>query len=64
MSARLTELATSPQMQTELRDMFLYALTTDGAYHKQWWLETIAGVLGFNFADEEAHGDFEPGTPP
>ena len=45
--------------RTILRDLIEAALTTDGAHHKQWYLERIAWGLKLNF-----RVDYEPGIPP
>jgi hypothetical protein len=35
----------------DLEDLFVEALTTDGAHHKQWYLEEISKLLGIEIDD-------------
>lgn len=43
----------------EMADLVRYALATDGASHKQWFIEQIAEKLDIDLRDF----DYEPGTP-
>lgn len=51
------------QAMTEMtvRDMIIEGLLTDGAHHKQWYLEQIAGQLGIELP---RNLDCEPGIAP
>jgi hypothetical protein len=49
--------------ETTVKDLILEALTTDGAHHKQWYLEQIAKVLGIDLT-ETRELDYEKGIPP
>ncbi len=44
----------------EIERMFDKALSTDGAHHKQWYLQQIAKMLGFDFDK----CDYEKGIAP
>ena len=37
--------------EEEVKHLIEEALQTDGAHHKQWYLEKIASVLGFTLKD-------------
>ena len=42
-------------------DLVREALSTDGAHHKQWYLEMIALLIGIELPDE---GEYEEGIAP
>jgi hypothetical protein len=42
---------TTKEELEELEGLFVDALTTDGAHHKQWYLEKIAEKLGISIHD-------------
>jgi len=39
-------------MTETVKDLIIEGLTTDGAQHKQWYLEQIAKVLGIELVAE------------
>ena len=45
-----------------VKEIIHEALCTDGAHHKQWYLEQIALKLGIDLSAEQ--GTFEPGIAP
>ena len=49
-------------MTETVKTLILNGLITDGAHHKQWYLEQIAKILGIDLK-EELHG-YEKGMPP
>ncbi len=57
------------KFQEEIKDLCLEGLTTDGAHHKQWYLEEILRKLGYNTIILQATlaldgNKWEPGIPP
>lgn len=38
----------------EVQDILAAAVTTDGAHHKQWYLEAVAKRLGLQLPEHEA----------
>ena len=40
------------------------ALITDGAHHKQWYIEQMLFALGMTKAEIQKHVDYEPGIAP
>ena len=48
-------------MTETVKDLIIEGLTTDGAHHKQWYLEQIANVLGIELVAEL---QYEKGMPP
>ena len=47
--------------QETVRDLIIGGLCTDGAHHKQWYLEQIANVLGIDLIEPL---DYEEGIAP
>ena len=49
------------KLKREIKELCISGLLTDGAHHKQWYLEQIAKVLGIELVAEL---EYEKGTPP
>jgi hypothetical protein len=49
-------------MDTDAKDLIIRALRTDGAHHKQWYLERLADLLGLNL--DPLRDGYEPGIAP
>ncbi len=47
-----------------LRKLLVAAMSAETAAEKNWWIDVLAGVLGFNFELEVSRGLFARGTPP
>jgi len=57
------------ELEATILDYAINGLETDGAHHKQWYLEEIIKALGYDLAtirkEENAEGyDWEPGIAP
>jgi hypothetical protein len=42
-----------PEGDTDVAELLGAAVVTDGAHHKQWYLERIAAMLGVRLPDHE-----------
>lgn len=57
------------ELAEKIRELVKEALYTDGAHHKQWYLEEIGKLVGINLDElrvdmAEEYGEWEPGKPP
>ena len=48
--------------KTDAKDLILRGLRTDGAHHKQWYLERLADLLGLDL--DPLRDGFEEGIAP
>jgi hypothetical protein len=65
----MIETPAEPDVITKIKDLSIDGLLTDGAHHKQWYLEQILTLLGVDLdrLDEELEslgGEREPGIAP
>ena len=51
-------------LRTTITDLCIEALQTDGAHHKQWYLEEILRALGWNVEQVRDEEDWEEGIAP
>lgn len=54
------------EITQKIKELIFNGLCTDGAHHKQWYLEQIAEHLGYDPTSEEDYEEYlpEPGIAP
>lgn len=51
------------KLREKIKKLAIEGLTTDGGHHKQWYLEEILKIVGYNTKELQKIYDWEEGIP-